>query len=134
LLIEIITEWFLPQRKSRQSRRHRRASPVSDPWAKAEKPPIAVVGLVRRVLINAYLLAVEGFPVTISRSSTPGGAFCYGIPEFRPFNELIDGGRQTAARRQVQSNLSSARRRRCRTCVTPASGRSRRHRNSRRAS
>ena len=42
-------------------------------------------------LINAYLLAAEGFPVTIFEAfHALGGVLRYGIPEFRLPNELID--------------------------------------------
>ncbi len=61
------------------------------PWAKAEKPPIAVVGSGPSGLINAYLLAAEGFPVTVFEAFHElGGVLRYGIPEFRLPNELID--------------------------------------------
>ncbi|HEX8964210.1 MAG TPA: FAD-dependent oxidoreductase, partial [Rhodocyclaceae bacterium] len=42
-------------------------------------------------LINAYLLAAEGYPVTVFEAfHTLGGVLRYGIPEFRLPNELID--------------------------------------------
>ena len=42
-------------------------------------------------LINAYLLAAEGFPVTVFEAFHDlGGVLRYGIPEFRLPNELID--------------------------------------------
>ena len=64
---------------------------VVSPWAKAEKPPIAVVGSGPSGLINAYLLAAEGFPVTVFEAFHElGGVLRYGIPEFRLPNELID--------------------------------------------
>ena len=62
-----------------------------DPWAAAEKPPIAVVGSGPAGLINAYLLAAEGYPVTVFEAFHElGGVLRYGIPEFRLPNELID--------------------------------------------
>jgi glutamate synthase (NADPH) small chain len=85
-------EWYLPQREKLvgQSPEERFAGVVS-PWAKAEKPPIAVVGSGPSGLINAYLLAVEGFPVTVFEAFHElGGVLRYGIPEFRLPNELID--------------------------------------------
>jgi glutamate synthase (NADPH/NADH) small chain len=85
-------EWYLPQREKLvgQSLEERFAGVVS-PWAKAEKPPIAVVGSGPSGLINAYLLAVEGFPVTVFEAFHElGGVLRYGIPEFRLPNELID--------------------------------------------
>ena len=58
---------------------------------KADKPPIAVVGSGPSGLINAYLLAVEGFPVTVFEAFHElGGVLRYGIPEFRLPNDLID--------------------------------------------
>ena len=42
-------------------------------------------------LINAYLLAAEGFPVTVFEAFHDlGGVLRYGIPEFRLPNALID--------------------------------------------
>ncbi len=85
-------EWYLPQREKLvgQSPEERFAGVVS-PWAKAEKPPIAVVGSGPSGLINAYLLAAEGFPVTVFEAFHElGGVLRYGIPEFRLPNELID--------------------------------------------
>jgi glutamate synthase (NADPH/NADH) small chain len=85
-------EWFLPQHDKlvNPDVAGRFARTVS-PWARAEKPPIAVVGSGPSGLINAYLLAVEGFPVTIFEAFHElGGVLRYGIPEFRLPNELID--------------------------------------------
>ncbi|MGD8934234.1 MAG: sulfide/dihydroorotate dehydrogenase-like FAD/NAD-binding protein, partial [Gammaproteobacteria bacterium] len=60
-------------------------------WAKAEKPPIAVVGSGPAGLINAYLLSKEGYPVTVFEAfHNLGGVLRYGIPEFRLPNYLID--------------------------------------------
>ena len=86
-------EWFLPQRAKVRNA----GAPAEcmdgtvNPWAKADKPPIAVVGSGPAGLINAYLLAAEGFPVTIFEAFHAfGGVLRYGIPEFRLPNELID--------------------------------------------
>ncbi len=86
-------EWFLPQREKlvNPDGFAQRFTGFPDPWAKAEKPPIAVVGSGPAGLINAYLLAVEGFPVTVFEAfHALGGVLRYGIPEFRLPNELID--------------------------------------------
>jgi glutamate synthase (NADPH/NADH) small chain len=64
---------------------------VVSPWAKADRPPIAVVGSGPSGLINAYLLSKEGFPVTVFEAFHElGGVLRYGIPEFRLPNELVD--------------------------------------------
>ena len=86
-------EWFLPQRDKQQKANGAATglNGVADPWVKAEKPPIAVVGSGPAGLINAYLLAAEGFPVTVFEAFHDlGGVLRYGIPEFRLPNELID--------------------------------------------
>jgi glutamate synthase (NADPH/NADH) small chain len=85
-------EWYLPQReKLIESTSGRRESVTVNPWAKAEKPPIAVVGSGPAGLINAYLLLKEGYPVTVFEAFHDlGGVLRYGIPEFRLPNELID--------------------------------------------
>ena len=85
-------EWFLPQREKLVGMSpEERFKGVVSPWAKAEKPPIAVVGSGPSGLINAYLLAAEGFPVTVFEAFHElGGVLRYGIPEFRLPNELID--------------------------------------------
>jgi len=85
-------EWFLPQHDKlvNPDVAKRFAGRVS-PWARADKPPIAVVGSGPSGLINAYLLAVEGFPVTVFEAFHElGGVLRYGIPEFRLPNDLID--------------------------------------------
>jgi len=86
-------EWFLPERErlaNPNGSAERWKSYVS-PWAKADKPPIAVVGSGPAGLINAYLLAAEGYPVTIFEAFHElGGVLRYGIPEFRLPNSLID--------------------------------------------
>ncbi len=86
-------EWFLPEREklAKTSRSGERLKSYVSPWAKAEKPPIAVVGSGPAGLINAYLLAAEGYPVTIFEAFHElGGVLRYGIPEFRLPNSLID--------------------------------------------
>ena len=85
-------EWFLPQHdKLVNPDGAGRFAGVVSPWARAVKPPIAVVGSGPSGLINAYLLAVEGFPVTVFEAFHElGGVLRYGIPEFRLPNELID--------------------------------------------
>jgi glutamate synthase (NADPH/NADH) small chain len=86
-------EWYLPQREKMVNAEGiaARFAGFPDPWAKAEKPPIAVVGSGPAGLINAYLLAAEGYPVTIFEAfHALGGVLRYGIPEFRLPNELID--------------------------------------------
>jgi len=85
-------EWYLPQRdKLANPDVASRFAGIVSPWARAEKPPIAVVGSGPSGLINAYLLAVEGFPVTVFEAFHElGGVLRYGIPEFRLPNELID--------------------------------------------
>ena len=86
-------EWYLPERE-------KLVNPGSsahllfgrpDPWQVGNKPPVAIVGSGPSGLINAYLLANEGFPVTIFEAfHALGGVLRYGIPEFRLPNELID--------------------------------------------
>ncbi len=85
-------EWFLPQHdKLVNPDVAGRFAKVVEPWVKADKPPIAVVGSGPSGLINAYLLAVEGFPVTVFEAFHElGGVLRYGIPEFRLPNDLID--------------------------------------------
>ena len=86
-------EWYLPQREKLTNTKGiaERFANRPDPWAKADKPPIAVVGSGPAGLINAYLLASEGYPVTVFEAfHALGGVLRYGIPEFRLPNELID--------------------------------------------
>jgi glutamate synthase (NADPH/NADH) small chain len=86
-------EWYLPQREKLVNPEGiaARFAGFPDPWAKADKPPVAVVGSGPAGLINAYLLAAEGFPVTVFEAfHALGGVLRYGIPEFRLPNELID--------------------------------------------
>nr|WP_294505847.1 sulfide/dihydroorotate dehydrogenase-like FAD/NAD-binding protein [uncultured Rhodopila sp.] len=87
-------EWFLPQRAKAYGEAPVFAdAPVGyiSPWERADKPPVAVVGSGPAGMINAYLLAAEGYPVTIFEAFHElGGVLRYGIPEFRLPNELID--------------------------------------------
>jgi len=85
-------EWFLPERARLAAKSNGKTEQVHvTPWAKAEKPPIAVVGSGPAGLINAYLLSSEGFPVTVFEAFHDlGGVLRYGIPEFRLPNALID--------------------------------------------
>lgn len=86
-------EWYLPQWEKAQGpdAAARRFADAPDPWEVATKPPVAIVGSGPSGLINAYLLAAEGFPVTIFEAfHALGGVLRYGIPEFRLPNELID--------------------------------------------
>ena len=86
-------EWFLPQREKvvNPDGLVERFAGVPDPWERAVKPPIAIVGSGPAGLINAYLLAAEGFPVTVFEAfHALGGVLRYGIPEFRLPNSLID--------------------------------------------
>ena len=86
-------EWFLPEREKLRNPggTAQRWKGYVSPWAKAEKPPIAVIGSGPAGLINAYLLAAEGYPVTIFEAFHElGGVLRYGIPEFRLPNALID--------------------------------------------
>ena len=90
-------EWYLPQSEKVLNPDDDFAmegpdgSPWENPWAKAEKPPIAIVGSGPAGMINAYLLAKEGYPVTVFEAFHElGGVLRYGIPEFRLPNELID--------------------------------------------
>jgi len=86
-------EWFLPERQKLVDPEAdaRALSHRADPWTTATRPPIAIVGSGPSGLINAYLLANEGFPVTVFEAfHALGGVLRYGIPEFRLPNELID--------------------------------------------
>ncbi|MFT4109763.1 sulfide/dihydroorotate dehydrogenase-like FAD/NAD-binding protein [Propionicimonas sp.] len=86
-------EWFLPEwaKLADPEADGARYAGVRDPWAAALRPPIAVVGSGPSGLITAYLLAAEGFPVTVFEAFHElGGVLRYGIPEFRLPNELID--------------------------------------------
>ena len=85
-------EWYLPQsEKVLNPDQYLNLPEVISPWAKADRPPIAVVGSGPAGLINAYLLSKEGYPVTVFEAFHQlGGVLRYGIPEFRLPNELID--------------------------------------------
>jgi glutamate synthase (NADPH/NADH) small chain len=86
-------EWFLPERDKlvAPDGAARRFAGRADPWRAGLRPPVAVVGSGPSGLISAYLLAVEGFPVTVFEAFHElGGVLRYGIPEFRLPNQLID--------------------------------------------
>jgi len=85
-------EWYLPQsEKFLNPEANTEIGDYVNPWAKADKPPIAVVGSGPAGIINAYLLSKEGYPVTVFEAFHElGGVLRYGIPEFRLPNELID--------------------------------------------
>jgi glutamate synthase (NADPH/NADH) small chain len=88
-------EWYLPERQRLEEEEHgideNEWKDYTTPWQRAEKPPIAVVGSGPAGLINAYLLSVEGYPVTVFEAFHDlGGVLRYGIPEFRLPNALID--------------------------------------------
>jgi len=85
-------EWYLPQsEKLLNPSANFEVKDVVNPWAKADKPPIAVVGSGPSGMINAYLLSKEGYPVTVFEAFHElGGVLRYGIPEFRLPNDLID--------------------------------------------
>ncbi|MCL1838759.1 MAG: sulfide/dihydroorotate dehydrogenase-like FAD/NAD-binding protein, partial [Propionibacteriaceae bacterium] len=86
-------EWFLPEwdKKANPGQAIKRLEGLPDPWKVAEKPPIAIVGSGPAGLINAFLLARAGFPVTIFEAfHAIGGVLRFGIPEFRLPNQLID--------------------------------------------
>ena len=86
-------EWFLPEREKLVDPEGvvRRFGEHVDPWMAATKPPVAIIGSGPAGLINAYLLAAEGFPVTVFEAfHALGGVLRYGIPEFRLPNDLID--------------------------------------------
>ena len=86
-------EWFLPEREKlvNPGGDAIRFAQHVDPWSAATKPPVAIVGSGPSGLINAYLLAAEGFPVTVFEAfHALGGVLRYGIPEFRLPNELVD--------------------------------------------
>jgi glutamate synthase (NADPH/NADH) small chain len=86
-------EWFLPEREKlvNPGGDAQRYAGHRDPWEAATHPPVAIVGSGPSGLINAYLLAAEGFPVTVFEAfHALGGVLRYGIPEFRLPNDLID--------------------------------------------
>lgn len=86
-------EWFLPEwaKLAVPDADERRFAGRPDPWTTASRPPVAIIGSGPSGLITAYLLAAEGFPVTVFEAFHQlGGVLRYGIPEFRLPNELID--------------------------------------------
>lgn len=84
-------EWFLPQRQTMLETQSNSVQFSCDPWSAVLKAPIAIVGSGPSGLINAYLLAKAGYPVTIFEAfHALGGVLRYGIPEFRLPNQLID--------------------------------------------
>ncbi|MDR2895550.1 MAG: sulfide/dihydroorotate dehydrogenase-like FAD/NAD-binding protein [Propionibacteriaceae bacterium] len=86
-------EWFLPEwdKLAHPGRALERLQGGVDPWASADKAPVAIVGSGPSGLINAYLLARAGFPVTVFEAFHElGGVLRFGIPEFRLPNNLID--------------------------------------------
>ncbi len=86
-------EWFLPEWEKRAEPEHLKArfEGRDDPWQQRTRPPVAVVGSGPAGLITAYLMAAEGFPVTVFEAFHElGGVLRYGIPEFRLPNQLID--------------------------------------------
>ena len=86
-------EWFLPSwdKLAHPGAALARLVGTPDPWVTADKPPVAIVGSGPSGLIAAYLLAREGFPVTVFEAfHLLGGVLRYGIPEFRLPNQLID--------------------------------------------
>ncbi|MDR1294672.1 MAG: sulfide/dihydroorotate dehydrogenase-like FAD/NAD-binding protein [Bifidobacteriaceae bacterium] len=86
-------EWFLPEHEKivDPDAAVRRFAGRPDPWIAAAKPPVAVVGSGPSGMISAYLLAADGFPVTVFEAFHElGGVLRYGIPEFRLPNQLID--------------------------------------------
>lgn len=86
-------EFFLPQREKLlyPNGAQEKFAGFPDPWKQGTKPPVAIVGSGPSGLINAYLLAVEGYPVTVFEAFHElGGVLRYGIPEFRLPNNLID--------------------------------------------
>jgi len=86
-------EWFLPQwdKLAHPGEALARVTGTPDPWKVADKPPVAIVGSGPSGLIAAFLLARDGFPVTVFEAfHLLGGVLRYGIPEFRLPNQLID--------------------------------------------
>lgn len=86
-------EWFLPEwdKAKHPGGALKRLEGTPDPWKVGALPPVAVVGSGPSGLINAYLLARAGYPVTIFEAFHElGGVLRYGIPEFRLPNQLID--------------------------------------------
>ncbi|MCL1906816.1 MAG: sulfide/dihydroorotate dehydrogenase-like FAD/NAD-binding protein [Propionibacteriaceae bacterium] len=86
-------EWFLPEwdKAAHPGAALERLEDFEDPWIASTKPPVAIVGSGPAGLINAYLLARAGHPVTVFEAFHElGGVLRFGIPEFRLPNELVD--------------------------------------------
>ena len=86
-------EWFLPEwdKVAHPGGALARLEGTPDPWTTAAKQPVAIVGSGPSGLINAYLLARAGHPVTVFEAFHElGGVLRFGIPEFRLPNTLID--------------------------------------------
>jgi glutamate synthase (NADPH) small chain len=86
-------EWFLPEweKVAEPEQLKARFAGRPNPWVTADRPPVAIVGSGPAGLITAYLLAADGFPVTVLEAFPElGGVLRYGIPEFRLPNQLID--------------------------------------------
>ncbi|MCG2804673.1 sulfide/dihydroorotate dehydrogenase-like FAD/NAD-binding protein [Propionicimonas sp.] len=86
-------EWFLPEweKLAEPEQLKARFAGRPNPWELSTRPPVAIVGSGPAGLITAYLLAADGFPVTIFEAFPElGGVLRYGIPEFRLPNQLID--------------------------------------------
>jgi len=86
-----------------------------------------VVGSGPAGLINAYLLSVEGYPVTVFEAFHDlGGVLRYGIPEFRLPNALIDNvvGKIDRLGGKFVKNFVVGKTATCKTSRTPASTRS----------
>jgi glutamate synthase (NADPH/NADH) small chain len=86
-------EWFLPEweKLAEPEQLKARFAGRPNPWELGTRPPVAIVGSGPAGLITAYLLAADGFPVTVFEAFPElGGVLRYGIPEFRLPNQLID--------------------------------------------
>jgi len=86
-------EWFLPEweKVAEPEQLKARFAGRPNPWEQGTRPPVAIVGSGPAGLITAYLLAADGFPVTVFEAFPElGGVLRYGIPEFRLPNQLID--------------------------------------------
>lgn len=86
-------EWFLPEweKRAEPERLKARFEGRPNPWQQRLRPPVAIVGSGPAGLITAYLMAADGFPVTVFEAFHElGGVLRYGIPEFRLPNQLID--------------------------------------------
>ncbi|MCL2736780.1 MAG: sulfide/dihydroorotate dehydrogenase-like FAD/NAD-binding protein [Propionibacteriaceae bacterium] len=86
-------EWFLPEwdKAAHPGGALQRLEGTPDPWVVGTKAPVAIVGSGPSGLINAYLLARAGHPVTVFEAFHElGGVLRFGIPEFRLPNKLVD--------------------------------------------